>query len=36
MPRKELFWTPGGVGFARLTVIDTLGRSAHATVRLEP
>ena len=35
-PRKELFWTPAGVGFARLTVIDTLGRSAHATVRLEP
>jgi penicillin-binding protein 1C len=35
-PRKELFWTPGGVGFSRLTVIDTLGRSAHATVRLEP
>ena len=35
-PRKELFWTPAGIGFARLTVIDTLGRSAHATVRLSP
>jgi penicillin-binding protein 1C len=35
-PRKELFWRPGGIGFARLTVIDTLGRSAHATVRLQP
>jgi penicillin-binding protein 1C len=35
-PRKELFWTPGGIGFSRLTVIDAAGRSAHATVRLEP
>jgi penicillin-binding protein 1C len=35
-PRKELFWTPAGIGFARLTVIDAAGRSAHATVRLEP
>ena len=35
-PRKELFWTPAGVGFAHLTVIDAVGRSAHATVRLAP
>jgi penicillin-binding protein 1C len=35
-PRQELFWTPAGVGFARLTVVDAAGRSAHATVRLEP
>ena len=35
-PRQELFWTPTGVGFARLTVVDAAGRSAHATVRLEP
>ncbi|HEV2189335.1 MAG TPA: penicillin-binding protein 1C [Stellaceae bacterium] len=35
-PRKELFWTPAGVGFAHLTVIDAAGRSAHATVRLAP
>ncbi len=35
-PRHELFWSPDGVGFTRLTVIDAAGRSAHATVRLEP
>ena len=35
-PRRELFWNPDGVGFTRLTVIDSAGRSAHATVRLEP
>jgi penicillin-binding protein 1C len=35
-PRRELFWSPDGVGFTRLTVIDATGRSAHATVRLEP
>jgi penicillin-binding protein 1C len=35
-PRQELFWTPAGVGFARLSVIDAAGRSAHATVRLQP
>ena len=35
-PREELFWTPGGIGFAHLTVIDATGRSAHATVRLAP
>jgi penicillin-binding protein 1C len=35
-PRHELFWSPDGVGFTRLTVIDASGRSAHATVRLEP
>jgi penicillin-binding protein 1C len=35
-PHKELFWNPAGVGFVRLTVIDDAGRSAHATVRLEP
>jgi penicillin-binding protein 1C len=35
-PRREYFWDPDGVGFTRLTVIDAAGRSAHATVRLEP
>jgi len=35
-PRRELFWNPDGVGFTRLMVIDAAGRSAHATVRLEP
>jgi penicillin-binding protein 1C len=35
-PRRELFWNPGGIGFTQLTVIDAAGRSAHATVRLEP
>jgi penicillin-binding protein 1C len=35
-PRRTLFWSPQGVGFARLTVIDAAGRSAQATVRLEP
>ena len=35
-PRREFFWSPGGVGFTQLTVIDAAGRSAHATVRLEP
>ena len=35
-PRKELFWKPAGIGFARLTVIDAAGHSAHATVRLAP
>jgi penicillin-binding protein 1C len=34
--RQELFWSPAGVGFARLTVVDAAGRSAHATVRLQP
>jgi penicillin-binding protein 1C len=35
-PRHVLFWNPGGIGFAQLTVIDAAGRSARATVRLEP
>jgi len=35
-PRHALYWEPGGVGFSQLTVIDAAGRSAHATVRLEP
>jgi penicillin-binding protein 1C len=35
-PRRELFWSPAGIGFTRLTVIDAAGRSAHANVRLEP
>jgi penicillin-binding protein 1C len=35
-PRRALYWNPSGAGFARLTVIDTAGHSAHATVRLEP
>jgi penicillin-binding protein 1C len=35
-PCRTLFWNPPGVGFTQLTVIDAAGRSAHATVRLEP
>jgi penicillin-binding protein 1C len=35
-PHRELFWNPDGVGFTQLTVIDAAGRSARATVRLEP
>jgi penicillin-binding protein 1C len=34
--RRTLYWRPGGIGFTRLTVIDAAGRSAQATVRLEP
>jgi penicillin-binding protein 1C len=36
LPRHSPAWQPAGMGFAGLTVIDALGRSAHATVRLEP
>jgi penicillin-binding protein 1C len=35
-PRRTLYWRPSENGFARLTVIDAKGRSAHATVRLAP
>jgi penicillin-binding protein 1C len=35
-PRRTLYWQPGDIGFARLTVIDAKGRSARATVRLAP
>ena len=35
-PRRPIYWQPEGVGFARLTVIDGEGRSAHSTVRLSP
>ena len=35
-PRRPIYWQPKGVGFARLTVIDGEGRSAHSTVRLSP
>ncbi|HEX3522902.1 MAG TPA: penicillin-binding protein 1C [Stellaceae bacterium] len=35
-PRRPIYWHPDGVGFARLTVIDRDGRSAHSTVRLSP
>jgi penicillin-binding protein 1C len=35
-PRRPIYWQPEGVGFARLTVIDVDGRSAHTTVRLSP
>ena len=35
-PRRPIYWQPEGVGFARLTVIDGDGRSAHSTVRLSP
>jgi len=34
--RRQLYWQPDGIGFAHLTVIDSEGRSAHATVRLSP
>ena len=34
--RRPIYWQPDGVGFARLTVIDGEGRSAHSTVRLSP
>jgi penicillin-binding protein 1C len=33
-PRRPIYWQPDGVGFARLTVIDGDGLSAHSTVRL--
>jgi len=36
LPRRTLFWQPQGIGFSRLTVIDANGKSAGATVRLEP
>jgi penicillin-binding protein 1C len=36
LPRHAPTWQPAGMGFASLTVIDAQGRSAHATVRLEP
>lgn len=35
-PRRTLYWQPKGVGFARLTVIDAAGKSAHADIRLAP
>ncbi len=35
-PRRPIYWQPEGAGFARLTVIDAEGRSAHSTVRLSP
>ena len=35
-PRRPIYWQPEGVGFARVTVIDLDGRSAHSTVRLSP
>jgi len=35
-PRRPLYWQPDDVGFVRLTVIDSKGRSARATVRLTP
>jgi hypothetical protein len=36
LPRRPIYWQTDGVGFARLTVIDGDGRSAHSTVRLSP
>jgi penicillin-binding protein 1C len=36
LPRRTLYWQPGEIGFARLTVIDARGHSARATVRLAP
>jgi penicillin-binding protein 1C len=35
-PRRALYWQPDEIGFARLTVIDSQGRSARSTVRLAP
>jgi penicillin-binding protein 1C len=35
-PRRPAYWRPAGAGFARLTVVDGDGRSAHSTVRLSP
>jgi penicillin-binding protein 1C len=35
-PRRPIYWQPEGIGFARLTVIDGDGQSAHSTVRLSP
>ena len=35
-PRRAFYWRPAGIGFTRLTVIDTEGNSARATVRLVP
>ena len=35
-PRRSLSWSPPGLGFTRLTVIDADGRSTSATVRLAP
>jgi penicillin-binding protein 1C len=35
-PRRPIYWQPAGVGFARLTVIDDDGKSAHSTVRFSP
>jgi membrane carboxypeptidase/penicillin-binding protein PbpC len=32
--RRPLYWQPAGIGFVRLTVIDSDGRSARATMRL--
>jgi len=34
--RRDLYWQPGGVGFAQLTVIDANGHTARATVRVVP
>jgi penicillin-binding protein 1C len=33
-PRRPLYWQPAEIGFVRLTVIDSKGHSARATVRL--
>ena len=35
-PRRPVYWQPAGIGFARLTVIDAQGHSAHSSVRLSP
>lgn len=35
-PHRPLYWRPSGIGFVRLTVIDSAGRSAHANIRLMP
>jgi penicillin-binding protein 1C len=34
--RRPQYWRPSALGFARLTVIDSEGRSSRATVRLTP
>jgi penicillin-binding protein 1C len=35
-PRRPIYWQPEGIGFARLTVIDSDCHSTHSTVRLSP
>lgn len=34
--RREVSWEPSGAGFAKVTVIDAMGRADRVTVRLRP